>query len=258
MYKIIFFDVDGTLITGKTEPDFMPLADFLIELKKKGIIFGINTNRPWAETFDIYKKLKLNGPIILESGALYKLSEKSPEVLVNFRARNLNKKIIKFLIRSLPYYFPQQSIVVSNNKFLLKNHPLIFISKNRRYTSSIYIRNKKGVSEKDLNCVARLLCEKFRKNKFISFRKILTEGKIIVSDNFSDRLKTMCHVRGNYFPNYEMFIISDDEAVRFKKDINFCAVKNATGKYKKNCRLIAKSDGIKGIKNLIKKITNQL
>lgn len=245
------------LIVGEKKRGFVPLANCLAELRRRGVVFGINTNRPWAETSGIYKKLKLNGPIVLENGAAYKLNGRSPEILVNFKARNLNEKIAKFLAKVSLRYFPKKPVVVSNNKLLLKNSPLVLISKNRRYTSSIYIRNKKGVSGKDLNFVAMLLKKKFGGNKFISFKKIAGEGKIVAGNNFYDRIKTMRYVRDRYFPDCKVFMISDDEAIRFKKDINFCAVKNATRKYKENCSFVAKIAGWRGIKYLIQKIANQ-
>lgn len=258
MRKLIFFDIDGTLISGKANPKFKSLAGFISRIKKKDIVFGVNTNRPWEGAREVCRALKLNGPVILENGASYKLTCKSPEMLVNFKARDLNKKIIKFLNKALPRHFPRISIFMSNNKSLLKNNrSLALVSKNRKYTSSIYIRNQEGIAKKDLHLVFTLLKDKFSRNKCYFFKKFPQEGKIIASNNFCDRIKTMSYVRDRHFPNHEIFLISDEERVSFRKDINFCAVKNASKEYKKMSRFIANRGGEQGIKELLQKITNK-
>lgn len=220
MNKIIFFDIDGILITEGSNPSFVSIAIVISKLKKQGIIFGINTNRPWVETRDIYKKLKLNGPIILENGAVYKLSYKGPEILINFKAKDLNKKIIEFLNKILPNYFPGITVLISNDKSSLRQKRLLsLISKNRNYTSSIYMRNRGRVLKKDLSVIMKLLKEKFPQSKKYIFKEIPDLGKIVASNDFYDRIKTMDYVRNRYFSLCELFFISDEERVRFEKNI---------------------------------------
>ena len=119
------------------------------------------------------------------------------------------------------------------------------------------MRNRGRVSKNDLNVVMNLLKEKFPQSKKYIFKKIPEMGKIVASNDFYDRIKTMNYVRNRYFSPCELFFISDEERIGFEKNIFFCAVKNAAKKYKEKCLFVANDDGLRGIKELLKRIINQ-
>ena len=75
MYKIVFFDIDGTLLpSSQGIPDSAKQS--VLELQKKGIETVIATGRPIADTVDIAKELQINSYITFNgSHAVYKGEE---------------------------------------------------------------------------------------------------------------------------------------------------------------------------------------
>lgn len=254
MNKIIFFDIDGVLVRGEAIPKLNVLARRIAALKNCGAVFGINTNRPWESARHIYRILKLNGPIILENGASYKLSPRSRAELINKKAKYLNKKVIYFLKENLAELFPGATLKVGDNKSALRGgRPLILISKNRKYTASIYIVGD-GSIKRRLDFIAKRLKRAFSVGDHFTIECLSQQEKIVVANDWRDRINAMRYVRDHHFPHCNIFLISDNEKKPLPRDIFFCATENAFRAYKKGARYVASLPGERGILELMKKI----
>jgi hypothetical protein len=255
MNKIIFFDIDGTLVRENNVPRLSILTKRIAALKNRGAIFGINTNRPWESAGYIYRVLKLNGPIILENGAVYKLSPRSRAQLINKKARDLNKKVIYYFQKNLAKLFPGATLKVGDDRSVLGDgHPLILISKNRKYTASIYVAGGHGFAGDRLAFIAGRLKRSFPAGAHFAIKCLPRQGKIIVANDWRDRISAMRYIRDRHHHDCNIFLISDNEDVPLSKDIHFCATENAPREYKRGAQYTAKSAGERGLLEIVKKI----
>lgn len=71
MNKIIFLDIDGTLIDERQRPN-CDVVLTIERLQQRGFRFGINSNRSWEDVAPIIVQFHLDGPFILENGAYIK------------------------------------------------------------------------------------------------------------------------------------------------------------------------------------------
>lgn len=259
MDKLVFFDIDGTLVQDNVVADLAFLVKNIASLKNKGLIFGINTNRPWESVRRVYGALKLNGPIILENGASYRKSPYAGAIVGNERARDLNKKVISFFKHNLVELFPGAKLMIGDDKSVLRlGGPLILISKNRRFTASIYLAVGGDSDRGRLAFIAGRLRREFPAGKYFTVQYLPRQNKIIVGNDWRDRIDIMRLVRDRYYPYCKIFMISDNENVPLPRDMFFYATKNALGAYKKRARYSAVASGGCGIVEIIKKIEKTL
>lgn len=259
--KLIFFDIDGTLIVKDHSVSLTRLKKVIDQYKTRGVLFGINTNRPIKDVLPLYRALKFNGPIIVEDGACYKLNMSRPSKIAVRGTPKLNKQIINFLRNwSKTKIGRTFTFKVSDNKAHLSNKrisALILITPQRIFTASIYVRIQGKKNTKALQVIYKLLQKKF-KNKLepVFFKKNLLQGKILVSNLKTNRLNTLQQIGCKFFKFRDMLLISDDECVpRVLPDpkIHFASVCNGVAEYKKRCTYVANQNGANGIIWIVKK-----
>lgn len=247
--KIIFFDIDGTLISNGANRS-MAVKKRIIELKKDGLVFGINTNRPWLETKNIYKKFSFNGPVICEDGSYYLLNSKTKMIILSKADPNLRLKIVVLLKHHKK--ISNYKIIVSNNKKILfdkKINNLIFITSSRRYTASIYVRLSGVVNQKATNQVLSVLKKELPKTKVEIVPK---NGKIIISNSKIDKISTLAYLAKKHFKSNQIIMISNDENIKKNfLSINFCGIRESSQKYKNKCSYISYKKGVNGLLDII-------
>jgi hydroxymethylpyrimidine pyrophosphatase-like HAD family hydrolase len=261
---LIFFDIDGTLLVRQKPLDFKILRKLINFWKNKGIIFGINTNRPWSESARIYRVLQLNGPVIVENGSVYKMNAHSKQIKSNPRLIAIRIEISRILKRfaaenkKLGWVFKTGS-----KKNILKNkkiRKLIFMTNNRKYTASIYVR-RRGVTDTRLLKKIYWFIVKELKKLFPQRIKIktITGGKIIVFNANTERIKTMLQLRNSFYPRYNTLLISDAEDITKTsiKKISFGAVKNSRKDYKDLSHYKATKSGVAGLEQIIRGFINK-
>ncbi len=214
--KIIFFDIDGTLVRGN---HLLPMAHLRSVIKANitdGIIFGINTNRPIGQTLPIYRKLKLNGPIITEDGACHQRHDHAPSHAAVLGLHKLNKEVTN-LMRMKMNTDKNFIIRVSGNKQVLSDASIPFliqITPERIYTASIYVRKHGKKNKRALLYIFEWLhCELQKKFPVATIKKIDAHGKIIIAQAHIDRLRTLQKVTAHFRDVPDILVISDDESV---------------------------------------------
>ncbi|MDD4476593.1 MAG: HAD hydrolase family protein [Patescibacteria group bacterium] len=259
--KLILFDIDGTLTVKDRNVLLTNLKKVIGLYKDRGTLFGINTNRPIKDALSLYRALKLNGPIIVEDGAYYKVNMSMPSKVTVRGTLKLNRQITNFLRNwSKTKIGRKFTFKVSDNKDYLSNKcisALILITPQRIFTASIYIRIRGKKNIKALQVIYKLLQKKFQnKFKLVIFKKNLLQGKILIGNLKTNRFNTLHQIGYKFFKSRDMLLISDDECVpRVISDpkIHFASVSNGTAEYKKHCTYIANQNGANGIIWLVKK-----
>lgn len=248
--KIVFFDIDGTLIIDNEKNRLREIKKAIAGIKNQKIIFGINTNRPWTEAKKIYNTLSLTGPAICESGSYYLLDSNHLEKYMPKSDGHLRDRVVSYLKNNST--FCCYKIMIGKNKDILSKRQianLIFITSNRRYTASIYVRKSGNTIIRTTRQIFNLL-----KSEFPELRvEILPKnGKIIISSKEVDKISTLSFIIEKYFKSYDVFMISDEEDVKNKySNINFCGLKESNKTYKDNCRYVSDRRGIDGVLEII-------
>ena len=95
--KIIFFDIDGTLVDEKTNEVPKSTIEALEKARTNGHLIFINTGRPLGILNDLHKSLNYDG-LILGCGTYI---EYNNEILLH---KSLGKELTRQLANDLPYY----------------------------------------------------------------------------------------------------------------------------------------------------------
>ncbi len=258
--KLIFlFDVGGVLIEGRREIFQSPrFKEIIRKGVRNGIIFGLNTNRPWSEAKCVYKDLGLNGLIIAENGAYYKIHKNLPRQIMLGASKITNKVIAairKFLKENKGEQFCFK--ITDNKTWLQKNQfrVIILMTKSREFTASIYLRKKKKINRHLFSKLYFGLKKYFNQKhrSRIIIQPIGQQGKIHVFYRTINRLSTARLLKERFFQSYKMIIISDDESAshRDQQTLTFASVKNGHRQYKKYCAYVARKRSASGLCEIV-------
>jgi|GEM_PF-2036639 len=243
--RLFFFDLDDTLIDPKNKK-LSRLKTEIVKYQKLGDVLGINTNRPWPESKDIYSSLELNGPIICEGGSYFKLNFGAKEKIMPSAEKKLKNKIIEFI--NWKYGRNKTNIIVSNNKKILldKNiDSLVFITANRQFSASIYAR-KSGCNNRHL----LLSLARDIKCRFPGYAVNLSidKSKITIDNPRVNKFAAMSYLMKRYFADYKIFMVSNNENIIGNwPNITFCATMNGSASYKNKCLYSATKAGEDGL-----------
>jgi hydroxymethylpyrimidine pyrophosphatase-like HAD family hydrolase len=247
---LILFDIDGTLL-GDSRLDLARLRKSILIWKKSGLIFGLNTNRPWSESVRLYKQLSFNGPIIAENGSYYKLNKNQPQIV----AVGVNHKLPQIVLRQLEKFSDHKKnsrVIVSNDKKILLDKKIVnlfFVTASRQYSSSVYVRRSGSINRRQTKIIFEVL-----RKKLLAYNVELlpTLGKIIISNKKASKFSTLDQLRKKFFNKYKILMISDDEMVmRQYPAIKMIAVRQASLRYRRVSDYTAKCGGVGGIKEII-------
>ncbi len=247
--KVIFFDIDGTLVGNGTNKQ-KAIKKRIFELKKDGLILGINTNRPWLETKNIYKNFSFNGPVICEDGSYYLLNSKARAIILSKADPNLRHKTVRLIKHNKK--LANYKVIVGNNKKILldkKINNLIFITSSRRCTASIYVRLFGIVNQKATRQVLSILKKELPNTRV---EIVPRNGKIIISNSGVDKISTLAYLAKKHFKSNQVIMISNDENIKKNfSNISFCGIKDSSQTYKNKCSYISHKKGGHGLIDII-------
>ncbi|MFA6593901.1 MAG: HAD hydrolase family protein [Candidatus Buchananbacteria bacterium] len=247
---LVFFDIDGTLLDDD-QLDLVKLRKSISVWKKFGLVFGLNTNRPWSESAKLYEQLSFNGPIIAENGSYYKLNKTQPQIVSTGIDHKLPQEVLKRLGEFSDRKKNSQIIVSDDKRILLdkKIVDLLFITASRQYSSSVYVRRYGNINRRQTRIIFEMLRKKLSTYKVELLPRF---GKIIIGNKKVNKFSTLDRLRKKFFNKYKVLMIGDDEtAIRRYPAIEMIAVKQASSQYKKNSDYVAKRGGVEGIKEII-------
>jgi len=258
--KLILFDIDGTLVRANRSISSAMLKNTIRTYVTEGVLFGINTNRPIEEALPLYRTLRLNGPMIVEDGAGYKLDAFVPCKIAVRGLQKINRKVINFLQHWVKTRTGERfTLRIGRDKSYLSDtciSLLILITPQRIFTASIYVRVNGRINPQALQTIYELLKKEFlRGHKGMVIKKIESQGKIIVANSQTNRFSTLQQISRHFFKSYDILMISDEEPTPLKlvPRIKFASVSNGTAVYKRECAYVSVKDGANGIVWLIKK-----
>lgn len=258
--KLILFDIDGTLVRADRSISSAVLKNTIRTYVAKGVLFGINTNRPIEEALPLYRTLRLNGPMIVEDGAGYKLDAFAPCKIAVRGLRKINRKVINFLQHWVKTRTGDKfTLRIGRDKSYLSDARiplLILITPQRIFTASIYVRVNGRINPRALQAIYELLKKEFlRGYKGVVIKKIESQGKIIMANSRINRFSTIHRISCHFLKFYDILMISDEEPIplKFVPRIQFASVSNGTAAYKRECAYVSVKDGANGIVWLIKK-----
>ena len=137
MHNIVLFDIDGTLLINENYPyNFFKIKDLIVELKQRGYIFGLCTNRPMDKSVKkIICSYELDGPLIMEGGACLYRKKNNRFILSETYINDIFhiNKVLKTMLLKLGE--KRANICLTKKK--LNSDTKIIINDNRKFSATI-------------------------------------------------------------------------------------------------------------------------
>jgi len=224
-------------------------------MSKTGMLFGLNSNRSFQDIKKIYKKFRLNGPVILENGVYFKKNIESKKIFLiknPLRLKRFSAQIIKEFIKKhgidCEFFFGDTVKFIKSKK--VKIAPLaILVNGFRDYTGSVHIYQ---YGKRDLIIAKKLsnfLKNYFKKHKFnLAVECTKSFGNVIFYPKKIDKRKALQKIK-KYYNDYDFVMIGDDLAdVMVRNEVKyFFAVGNAQEQVKAKADFVAKQTYTKGV-----------
>ncbi|MFA6525805.1 MAG: HAD hydrolase family protein [Candidatus Buchananbacteria bacterium] len=250
-YPLVFFDIDGTLVSDDAV-SFVKLKNKIRNLTKDGVIFGLNTNRPWAEAKSVYYDFGLNGPIICEGGSYFKLTPHGLKKEAPHSDRRLRRTISSLLKDN--YKGAGYRVVTGYDKNIIniqKEKYLIFVSAKRKYSASIYARCNGQPNYGLAKNIYAMLQRELPDHKINLLSK---PAKITVDNPGVSKISALDRLINVYFSGKQAIFISDNETVDGNwRKIKFCAIMNAKSFYRRRSQYVAQKPGEAGLLEIIER-----
>lgn len=128
-FKLAVFDLDGTLVEYGSDQVTPATLETIKMLRDNGIRVVIATGRSWKQTKNIADQLKVQTPVIVQSGAIIldpvterilKISPLKPEIDQKLPGLIKNMEVDEFCLLETGVYFTDK-VNTSGGKWLLEN-----------------------------------------------------------------------------------------------------------------------------------------
>lgn len=273
--KIVFLDVDGTLINSYKGPNSKNFTSTFEEIQQKGVLLSLNSNRSIEDLLPIIKQFKIKGPIVVENGAYIYFPQNG--IVHEFISRNEKKKmkaVRKKVVKLFTAFFEERGIdveietidtskkLMSNSERINNSSPQVRILNNkyRKYTVSAHIQEKtKNSYKKSRRYIKKL--EQFLIKELSDTSDLVIKGHpffcniLVYSSNLSK--KTGVQKLADMYPNATIAAVGDEYGdVEMIKDTgDFYAVANADKKAREAAIYVSKENFTKGVLDILKKIS---
>lgn len=253
---LMFIDIDGTLIINddKLYEDKV-ITEKIKELIARGAIVGLNTSRDIDGAKEVYDKLHLNGPIIVEQGSLAYINTSTgfkefvPKgVQIKYDFFDLVSKSVENIIgKKVNFKFIKKDALANETGDLL-----IAISDRRKFSISLYFYSHGKPNRQWTRYLYNELTEELG-TKGIAVEKLVSSGKLHIYLQNTNKLSAANIVLNKYFKNKFLCIVGDNEAYDYNNKMQslvLLGVKNSKPSYKEVCDYVAKSSGAEGLYEL--------
>lgn len=71
MKKLVFIDIDGTLLDENYHANSEDVRAIIRELQDEGVVFGLNSNRALVDMLPVAERFGIDGPLVSENGVFY-------------------------------------------------------------------------------------------------------------------------------------------------------------------------------------------
>ncbi len=256
--KLVFLDIDGTLIRSDQTSNDPKLPSNIRTLSEKGFLFGLNSNRSLEDVLPIYRRFRLNGPVILENGVYFVQGKKRIYLLSN-PPRSGHRFITSLLKRFVAENQIPASVKVTDSVTLLRsrkfsNFPiLILANKYRRHTGSIHLMRYGKRDKKLADKLALFLRRNFNARKLpLTVECSEASGNVIFYPKNASKGKAIKKIR-KYYLGYSIFMIGDDigDLKTLEYVDKFFAVGNAQTEVKRHADYVSMSHYAKGVSEIL-------
>ncbi len=181
---VVFLDIDGTLLDVHQECNNRTLVDVIASLKKSGMHFGLNSNRAQEDILPIIEQFGLNGPFILENGAVILEQVDGIPVLADGLELAIPGKVkeaLQYVITKT--FFNARLHVEDTVKMIREQKPLVglhfFMNAFRRYSASIHHRRDGEMSREIAVRLSEELNTYFKQNGWNLIAQSHTHGETV-------------------------------------------------------------------------------
>lgn len=258
--QIVFIDIDGTLIDEqqRTNCDIVPV---ILNLQKRGVRFGLNSNRAWEDVEPIVGRFHFDGPFILENGAYYKETAATEPVPCAVLPTQVPQKVFHVVARVVQENFPNADVTVTDTtKTIFASESILegqhfYINKFRKFSGSIHHR----FNRESFIAVAQKLADEI--NKVFNAEKILlcatahAHGATVTIDVPNISKGTGLLFVQKCYPTAQFIAIGDGSGdVAMRPFVNLLyAVANAVPPLKAVANAVASLPLTQGVKEILEK-----
>jgi len=145
--NLILLDIDGTIVDERHRTNF-DISQGIQDSRALGFSVGFNSNRALEDMTSLYKRLDLNGPLIIENGIYCKKALDSPNVTLFKDAKVLQRYLAGLLknfvgdsnVNDIGVYVLDTTKYIGNLKHKVPGDQTnILLNKYRKYTGSVHI-----------------------------------------------------------------------------------------------------------------------
>lgn len=256
---IIFLDIDGTLIDVDQKPNTDELPSCIAELQKKGVRFGLNSNRALEDIRLVAAAFGLNGPFILEGGAYFlETLDGTPHSLskntidVPAITEQALKKIIPDLFSGADLMKIDTTRLIIENKFKAGKH--FYQNEFRKFSASIHHRFDGGAHFEVAKQLARALQTSFDEEKVPLNAAAHTHGATVTVGMVGVTKGQGIKAVRELHPNAQIVAIGDgaDELSLRRYVDRLYAVANAIPELKQVADAVSQEPMTRGVVELLK------
>lgn len=235
--KLVFLDIDGTLINKNYSSNYPNLKKLISSLQKRGFIFAINSNRSLEDLLPISKQFGIKGPLVGENGAfVYSPETKKTICLLNKVEKDRTKKTVEKVKKEIVDYGRKclnldNILVLKTDTVKALSNPPRFIEKNnlggsskksllllentyRRFTASLYLKkigkNRFIYPGKYLKKTIKHLEKVFSKQKSVTITFSNTYGNILIYSNNVSKRAAIEYLKNVSYKGYSFSAIGDE------------------------------------------------
>ncbi|MBU0530895.1 Cof-type HAD-IIB family hydrolase [Patescibacteria group bacterium] len=165
----VFLDIDGTLIDVDQTTNNPELPKLIQDFQSLGVRFGLNSNRAKEDAIEIINRFALDGPFILENGALILNTLNDSEQVdpkVPDHVPAITKEALDQVIEN---FFSDFSLEVTDTVKMISDQSAgqgkkFFMNQFRKYSASIHHRVNGKYSYSTAQSLAQSLNQFFKNN----------------------------------------------------------------------------------------------
>ncbi len=277
--RIVFLDIDGTLLDEKYRSNDPSLKRTITKLQTEGVVFCLNSNRSLEDLLPIAKRFCIEGPLIGENG-IFSYDPKTKQTRYFVEPTHLSafveqkqvyeKLILQTLTES--YGEPNVTWINADTVDVLTHKPdldnidegsiLALNNMYRRYTSSVHILKKVGnnlvpIQEDHLASITDTVSQKSGRQKRMDISYSSSFSNILLTPSETSKRRAVRILLKDYkIDNKNVFGIGDEynDYKMIQGSGTFLTIKNANEKVKKVSKLFATKPYAKGVHELILKV----
>ena len=257
---IVFLDIDGTLLDIRQACNSETLFHSIHTLKDAGVRFGLNSNRAKEDVISIIQQFGLDGPFILENGAvIYEHLDQNP-FFADGLENGIPEKVKEALQEVVAREFPSAQCSVTDTVKMIQENAggngfHFFMNSHRKYSASIHHRKDGNTQRAIAEQLAHALNEFFLSKSWHLIARAHAHGETVTVEIPGVTKGTGLHLLRRHHPLSHVIAIGDgwgEVDLRDAVDALF-AVSNAIEPLKQIADAVSSLPMAQGVEELLEK-----